>query len=84
MKEFFTPPQKKYKKFSTPPQAGLQIFSTPLTSRPPPYCWIKNDQPSMMWISFTDDQSVRFRKVTDLHRKFTSEPDIAEDTYMSK
>ena len=31
--------------FFIPPQAGLQKILTPLIYRPPPYCWIKNDQP---------------------------------------
>ena len=44
-REFFNPPQKKCRIFSSPPQAGLQNILTPLTSRPPPYCWVKNDQP---------------------------------------
>ena len=44
MREFLTP-SKEIKKIFNPPQVGLQILLTTLTSRPPPYCWIENDQP---------------------------------------
>ena len=45
MREFFNPAQKKCKRFSTPLKQDSKYFWPPLTFRPPPYCWIKNDQP---------------------------------------
>ena len=43
MKEFFNPPEKIYN-FQPPSGRSSNIFGT-LTSRPLPYCWVKNDQP---------------------------------------
>ena len=45
-REFFNP-LKKNVQFSINPQAGLQEILTPLTCWPPPYCWVKNDQPKI-------------------------------------
>ena len=41
----FLTPLKRNVHFFIPTQAGLQKFVTPLTCRPPPYCWLKNNQP---------------------------------------
>ena len=43
-REFFNP-LKRNVQFFHPPKAGLQKVLTLLTCRPPPYCWVKNDQP---------------------------------------
>ena len=48
MKEFFNPPQKKYKKCQPPSSRSSNIFYPPHLSTTP-YCWIKNDQP-LTWL----------------------------------
>ena len=40
----FQPPSEEIYNFFNPPQAGLPKFLIPLNTRPPPYCWVKNDQ----------------------------------------
>ena len=45
MKKFFNPRQRKFTIFSTPLKKVFKDFRPPLTSRPPPHCLVKNDQP---------------------------------------
>ena len=38
-------PLRRNIQFFQPSSGRSSKFLTPLTSRPPPYCWVKNDQP---------------------------------------